>query len=67
MTAVEPRCLHALPDPAEAESGNRDGARVRAAAMLRCSSQLTCSRAVPCSDEAMALLRRVLGESGQSK
>lgn len=63
MTMVEARCLHTQMEAiaATADGGKMDEARGHLADMLRCASYLGCSEAVSCSDDAMVLLRRVLG------
>lgn len=63
MTATEVRCLHSQLDDmaATAENGDIGNVRGKLTDMLRCSGQHGCSQAVACSDDAMAVLRRVLG------
>lgn len=63
MTMVEARCLHTQMEAilSTADGGNIDEARGHLADMLKCASYLGCSDAVSCSDDAMVLLRRVLG------
>lgn len=68
MTAVDPLCLHTqlASIVATAEAGNVDAVRVQLTSMLRCASHLSCTEAVACSDDAMTLLRRVLGRKHRS-
>lgn len=63
MTAIEVRCLHSQMDRAVAETGNVPQVRQHLAEMLRCASRLDCAQAVSCSDDAMGLLRRLLGKN----
>lgn len=64
MTAIGGRCLHSQLDEiaALADSGATIDARMHLTAMLRCASQLNCRQAVSCSDDAMRVLRRLLGK-----
>lgn len=68
MAATEVRCLHSQMDDvvATAESGDIGEVRGKLTDMLRCSSHQGCSQAVTCSDDAMAVLRRVLGAPERS-
>lgn len=63
MSVIEAQCLHTQMDAivATADGGDMDQARGHLTAMLRCATYRGCTDAVACSDDAMVLLRRVLG------
>lgn len=63
MTATDVRCLHSQPDKVTATAENGDVGEIRGTLtdMLRCSGRHGCPQAVVCSDDAMTVLRRVLG------
>lgn len=67
MTATDTRCLHSGSDAVVTAIKGDDNAdvRVQLTAKLRCASQMGCSHAVSCSDDAMVVLRRMLGNASR--
>lgn len=67
MTATDTRCLHSNSDAVitTAKGGESADVRVQLTAKLRCASQMGCSQAVSCSDDAMVVLRKMLGNAKQ--
>lgn len=61
-------CVHSEVEAMAAGTHDGDTAsaklRQQLTTMLRCAGRLSCSGAVPCSDEAMALLRRLILKQG---